>query len=185
MRISVKGNPTLLWPGPVKSVDDSRQTIPRWFSCDYTAITSACGSRTFLNLIVMVYDDARKALSVAVEYFEDDPAIREIEMGGGMTWVEYFTDWDRVMVIDHVIFGTAASRLEDPRPYYSSIEATLGSLGNRGAWDLYRQWVDEAFVEIKELEWYYTKSGAKRKKKQIWDDYTRHFERRFPGKKSA
>ena len=185
MRISVKGNPNLFWPGPVKSVDHSRQTIPMWYRSRYTVITSACENRTFMNLNVMVYDDARKALSVAVEYFEDDPAIRELEMGGGMTWAEYFTDWNRVMVIDHVIFGTAASRLEDPRPYYSVIEAKLGPFGNRGAWDLYRQWVDEAFVEIKELEWYYTKSGAKRKKKQIWDDYTRHFERRFPGKKSA
>ncbi|MEI6399264.1 MAG: hypothetical protein WCO71_10885, partial [Pseudomonadota bacterium] len=169
----------------VKSVDDSRQTIPMWYRLRYTVITSACENRTFMNLVVRVYDDARKALSAAVEYFENDPAILELEMGGGMTWVEYFTDWDRVMVIDMVIFGTAESRLEDPRPYYKAIEATLGPLGNRGAWEMYRQWVDEAFVEIKELEWYYTKAGAKRKKNEIWDDYTRHFERRFPGKKAC
>ena len=185
MSISVKGNPNLFWPGNISGVCKSLQTIPSWFNSGYCPISSPCETRTFLEVVVHMDNEGKRSLSVAVEYFEDDPAIRELEMGGGMTWVEYFTDWDRVMVIDMVIFGTAESRLEDPRPYYKAIEATLGPLGNRGAWEMYRQWVDEAFVEIKELEWYYTKAGAKRKKKEIWDDYTRHFERRFPGKKAC
>ena len=158
--------------------------LPKWPHRQTNAFSSPCRTRNFMTLAVASNGEKNMVRYVAVEYLPNDPLLLELELGGGITWADYFLDHEKLLMIDTVILGPTQSSLVDGRLYHKEIEETLGPLGNTGAWDLYRKWVEEALVEI---EWLW--SGLTRKERRQREEIPAAFEaayaKRFPGKKIA
>ena len=161
-----------------------RDPLPKWPHRETDAFSSPCLTRNFMTLAVASNGENNMLRYVAVEYLPNDPLLLELELGGGITWADYFLDHEKLLMIDTIIFGHSESSLVDGRMYHKEIEETLGHRGNTGAWDLYRKWVEEALVEI---EWLW--SGLTRKERRQREEIPAAFEaayaKRFPGKKSA
>jgi hypothetical protein len=182
MRSAVIGNPNIYWPDFILAAEND--PLPYWPHREVCAFNSPCRTRSFMALAISSTGKPDTGRSIAVEYLPNDPLLLELELGGGITWADYFMDHEKLLLIDTVIFGPSQSSLVDGHPYHKQIEEILGPLGNTGAWDLYRKWVEEALVEI---EWLW--SGLTRKERRQRETIPAAFEvayaKRFPGKKSA
>jgi hypothetical protein len=182
MNKAVLGDSNICWSESMQFA--KRDPLPKWPHRETDAFSSPCLTRNFMTLAVASNGENNMLRYVAVEYLPNDPLLLELELGGGITWADYFLDHEKLLMIDTIIFGPSESSLVDGRVYHKEIEKSLGPLGNIGAWDLCRKWVEEALVEI---EWLW--SGLTRKERRQREEIPAAFEaayaNRFPGKKSA
>ena len=182
MSKAVLGDPSIYWPDTIPS--DRNDPLPKWPHRGTDALASPCRTRNFMAIVVGNTGKPNTGRYVAVEYLPNDPLLLELELGGGITWADYFMDHEKLLMIDTIIFGPSESSLVDGRMYHKEIEETLGPLGNTGAWDLYRKWVEEAIVEINWL-WPYLTSKERRQRETIPAAFEAAYAKRFPGNKSA
>ena len=91
---------------------------------------------------------------------------------------------EKLLMIDTVILGPTQPSLVDGEISHKEIWETLGPLGNTGARDLYRKWVEEVLVEI---EWLWSDHTRKerRQREEIPAAAAAAYAKRFPGEKSA
>ena len=132
MRISVTGDPYLNWDEELLATVD--EPIPWGFGLGVTAVLSSCRTRRFATATFgfRAYDWI--FYSVAVEYTVGDPLIEQLEMGGGITWFDYFTNWDKIMLLTNPVVGPSSSTLVDCEIYRKILQSHFDPLGNTGAW---------------------------------------------------
>ena len=180
MRISVAGDSYINWDGEIPAIED--EPFPWGFGLGVTALLSPCRSRRFATATVGFRDFDWIFYSVAVEYTVGDPILEQLEMGGGITWTEYFTNWDKIMLITHPVVGPSSSTLVDCDIYRDILRSHFDPLGNTGAWELYRRWAEEIRDSIATEIFPSIKISSQQK----WDKYLVDYNRRFPrGLKSA
>ena len=182
MRDAILGNPKIYWPDFMPF--GKNDPLPCWPHRPAKSRASPCRTRNFMTFAVASNGEKNMVRYVAVEYLPNDPLLLELELGGGITWVDYFMDHEKLLMIDTIICGPSESSLVDGRIYHKEIEKTLGPLGNTGAWHLYRKWVEEA---LGELEWLWPQLTRKerRQREEIPAAFEAAYAKRFPDKKIA
>ena len=119
--------------------------------------------------------------SIYVEFNPNDALITEMCDGGGRSWVDLFLDWDLVLSSSGTVFGARSTKLVNPKLFENYLVRELSSYGNTGAWELYRQYAEAVYADVR----FDRIPERKQERLAIWQKYLMDYQTRYPGRQVA
>ena len=179
MKISVKDDPYLYWPEWI--MDHPLDAFPTGKWMQAYVKWGPGRRRKFVTLMVGIEEEEMIGYSLAVEYETGDKQVAELAHGGGISWTDYFLQYEKLMLVTVRLGPGSSSTLVDTSIYERKIRARLDHLGNTGAWELYQQFAKRVYAELT------PESPAWKRERimDIWNQYIQDCESRFPGTKIA
>ena len=177
MRISAIGDPYIYWPELILEEPQDAFPLGKWLSV--FTFWGPGKKRKFMCLTVEASMEPLIGYCLAVEYETGDKQVAELAHGGGISWTDYFRQYDKLMLITSRLGPGSTSTLVDTSIYERKIRALLDPFSNTGAWDHYHQFAKSVYADL-------TPESPEWKREQImeiWDKYVQDCERWFPGKK--